>query len=228
MSWVTFIWALVFGACVTMALPHLLIGLKSRAWENLFFVVAAFAVAGITFGELAIMHSRTTEEIGRAQQWIHLPIFFLYIGVVGFVATYFGTARLQLGIAACVARLLSLVVNFAFPPNLNFREITGLRHFDFLGETISMPEGVFNPWTRLGEVSALLLLAFVVDASITLWRRRSAVGRRRAVVVGGSITLFIVLAAGISALIHARVVDMPYLISLPFLGVILAMGFELS
>jgi PAS domain S-box-containing protein len=40
--------------------------------------------------------------------------------------------------------------------------------------------------------------------------------------------LFIVLAAGWSALIHAKVIHMPYLISFPFLGVIAAMGYELS
>jgi hypothetical protein len=91
MSWVTFIWAVVFGACATMALPHLVIGLKGRAWENLFFVVAALAVAGIAFGELAIMHSRTTEEIGRAMQWTHVAVFFLSVGVIGFIFSYFGT-----------------------------------------------------------------------------------------------------------------------------------------
>lgn len=228
MSWVTFIWALVFGACATMALPHLLIGIKSRAWENLFFVLAALAVAGIAAGELGIMHSRTTEEIGRAQQWTHLPIFLLVVAIAGFVRLYFGTGRLWLGATACGVRLISLVINFAFPPNLNFREITGLRHLDLLGESIAMPEGVANPWTRLGEFSSLLMLAFVIDASFTLWRRGSAEARRRAVVVGGSITLFIILAAGLSALINARVVHLPYLISFPFLGVIFAMGFELS
>ena len=46
MSWVTFVWALVIGACVIMALPHLLVGLKGRARENLFFVLAALSVAG--------------------------------------------------------------------------------------------------------------------------------------------------------------------------------------
>jgi two-component system, LuxR family, sensor kinase FixL len=196
MSWVTFIWAVVFGACATMALPHLVIGLKGRAWENLFFVVAALAVAGIAFGELAIMHSRTTEEIGRAMQWTHVAVFFLSVGVIGFIFSYFGTGRLWLGIVAGAARLVSLVINFASPPNLNFREITGLRHFDFLGDTIAMPEGVINPWTRVGELSSLLMLAFVIDASISLWRRGSADGRRRALVVGGSITLFIVLPRG--------------------------------
>jgi PAS domain S-box-containing protein len=228
MSWVTFIWAGVFGACVTMALPHLLIGLKAMAWENLFFAVAALAVAGTAFGELAIMHSRTAEDIGRAQQWTHIPIFFLYLGIIGFIRSYFGTGRLWLGVAGVGTRLVTLVINFASPPNLNFREITALRHFSFLGDTIAMPEGVINPWTRLGELSSLLVLAFVIDASIVLWRQGSTEGRRRAVAVGGSITLFIVLAAGISALIHARVVHAPYLISLPFLGVIVAMCFELS
>jgi two-component system sensor kinase FixL len=228
MSWVTFIWASVIGACATMALSHLLIGIKRRAWENLLFAVAALSVGGIACGELAIMHSGTTEEIGRAQQWAHLPIFFLVVAIVGFVRLYFGTGRLWLGTAACVARLVSLIINFAQPPNLNFRAVTGLRQFNFLGETIAMPEGVVSAWTRLGELSSLLMLAFVVDASVTLWRRGTSEDRRRAVVVGGSITLFIVLAAGWSALIHTKVIHMPYLISFPFLGVIAAMGFELS
>jgi two-component system sensor kinase FixL len=228
MSLVTFIWAMVIGACATMALPHLLIGVTRKAWENLFFAIAAISVAGIAAGELAIMHSRTAEEIGRAIQWTHLPVFFLAVAIVGFVRSYFETGRLWLGIAGCVARLVSLVINFAFPPNLNFREITGLRHLNFLGETIAMPQGLVSPWTRLGELSSLLVLAFVIDASLTLWRRGSAEARRRAVVVGGSITLFIVLAAGLSSLIHANVIHAPYLISLPFLGVIAAMGFELS
>lgn len=228
MSSVTFVWAVVIGACVTMALPHLLIGIRRGAWENLLFAVAALAVADIAGGELAIMHSRTTEEIGRAQQWTHLPVFFLVIAIAGFVRLYFGTGRLWLGAAACGVRLVSLVINFASPPNLNFREITELRQFNFLGETIAMPAGVTSAWTRLGELSSLLLLVFVIDASVTLWRQGMSENRRRAIVVGGSITLFIVLAAGWSALVHANVILAPYLISLPFLGVILAMGFELS
>jgi two-component system sensor kinase FixL len=211
-----------------MALPHLFIGLTRRTWENLLFAIAALAVAGVAFGELAIMHARTPEEIGRAMQWTHVPLFFLILGIIGFVGFYFGTGRIWLGIAICVVRIAMLVINFAFPPNVNFREITGLRHFDFLGDTIAVPEGVVSSWTRLAELSALLMITFVIDASLTLWRSGSAEVRRRALVVGGSITLFILVAAGMSALIHARVVQMPYLIGFSFLGVILAMGFELS
>ncbi len=228
MSWVTFTWALVFGACATMALPHLLIGVKRRTWENLLFALTAFGVAGVALGELRVMHSQTTGEIGRAVQWTHLPVFFVVVGIVGFVRAYFGTGRVWLGIAACGTRFVSLILNFAFPPNLNFREVTALRHFQFFGDTITMPEGVMNPWMHLGELSSLLVLIFVIDASLTLWRRGNTEAHRRAAVVGGSITLFIVLAAGIAALIHAQVLQLPYLISFPFLGVILAMGFELG
>src|SRR5436190_6864207 len=228
MSWVTFILALVIGACATMALPNLLVGIKSRRWENLFFVLAALSVAGIGWGELAMMHSRTTEEIGRLLQWTHLPLFFLVVAIVGFVRAYFGTGKLWLGVAACGVRLISLIINFACPPNVNFREITGLGRFNFLGEMVALPEGVVSGWTRVGQVSSLLLLAYVIEASIRLWRKGGAENRRRAAIVGSSHTLFILVAAGFSALFHAGVLSVPYLISLPFLGVVLAMGFELS
>jgi two-component system sensor kinase FixL len=228
MSWVTFIWAVVIGACATMALPHLFIGLKNRAWQKLFFSLAALSVAGIASGELAMMHAHTIEGIGRAQQWTHVPVFLLVVAITGFVYLYFGTGRLWLGVTACVARLVGLVINFAFPPNLNFREITGVRLFKFLGETVATPEGVISAWTRVGELSSLLLLIFVIDASFRLWRQGGAQSRRRAAVIGGSIVLFILLAAGLSALIHTKVLHTPYLISFPFLGVIVAMGFELS
>ena len=228
MSWVTFIWALVIGACATMALPHLLIGIKQRARANLFFVLTAVAVGGIAAGELAIMHSRTIAEIGRAQQLTHVPVFLLVLGIAGFVYAYFGEGRFWLGTAAVAVRFAALVINFAFPPNLNFREITALGQFEFLGDTIIRPQGVPSPWTRLGELSSLLMLAFVIDASLTLWRRGTPEARRRAVVIGGGITLFVLVAASLSAVVNNTRVELPYLISFPFLGVVMAMGYELS
>jgi hypothetical protein len=41
-------------------------------------------------------------------------------------------------------------------------------------------------------------------------------------------TFFILVAAGISALIEGGVIQSPYLISLPFLAIVAAMGYELS
>jgi two-component system, LuxR family, sensor kinase FixL len=228
MSIVTFVWGAIIGACVTMALPHLLIGIRRRAWQNLFFALAALAGAGIAGAELAILQATTTAQIGRAQQWVHVPIFFLAAAIVGFVHLSFGTGRLWLGISGCLMRFVTLLINFAAPPNLNFRSITGLRHLDFFGDTVAMPEGVSSPWTHLSELSSLLILAFVADATLALWRRGGRENRRRATLIGGSIALFIALAAGLSALVNARMIQMPYLVSVPFVGVILAMGLDLS
>lgn len=216
------------GACATMALPHLFIGIKGRARENLLFAAIALAVAGIAFGELAVMHSQTTQEISRALRWTHVPLFVLFVGVVGFVRSYLGTGRLWLGLAICVVRIVMLIINFALHPTANFREITGLWHLDFLGETVATPLGVLGPGTPLGQLSSLLMIAFVIDASIVLWRRGSADGRRRAIVVGGSIALFFLVASVLSALTNLRIIELPFLISFSFLGVIVAMGFELS
>ena len=177
MSWVTVIWSMVAGASLTMALPHLLIAVKQRGgWVHLFFAIAAVAVAGLAVLELAMMHAQTTEQLGRALQWVHLPVFVLIVAIVGFVRLYFGTGRLWLGGAACLLRLVTLVINFASPPNVNFREITSLRRFEFLGEMIALPEGIASPWTRLAQLSSLLLMAFIVDASLALWRRGKSGG----------------------------------------------------
>src|SRR5436190_1328001 len=231
MNWVTAVWAMLIGACAALALPHLLVGIwqrRQRPGAHLFFVLATAGVIGIAACELSMMWAKSVEQFARAQQWTHLPIFVLVASLVGFVALYFGTARLWLGLTVIAVRFLALVINFASAPSLNFREITALRHVNFLGQSVAVPVGVGSPWTRLGELSSLLLLVFVVDASIRLWKRGRAEDRRRALIVGGGTTFFILLAAGTTALIHRQIIEIPYLVSFPFAAILLAMAFELG
>jgi hypothetical protein len=51
-----------------------------------------------------------------------------------------------------------------------------------------------------------LVVVFLVDASITLWRRGHRSERRRAVIVGGSTIFFVSVAAGTSALLEAGLI----------------------
>jgi two-component system, LuxR family, sensor kinase FixL len=192
------------------------------------FVVAAAAVIGIAVGELLMMRASSVEQFARAQQWTYLPIFILVVALVAFVQLYFRTGRVWLGVTVCAVRFVSLIINFAFPPSINFREITALRHVHFLGGTVSVPVGVISPWTMVSELSSLLLLVFVIDASISLWRQGNAENRRRAVIVGGCITFFILVAAGMTALIHRQIIEAPYLVSFPFGAILVAMAFELG
>jgi two-component system sensor kinase FixL len=132
---------------------------------------------------------------------------------------------LSLAWAAFGVRTLALLLNFGPAPNLNYREISALRHFRFLGETVASGEGASNPWRLVGPLSLVFLLLFVTDASLAAWRRGD---RRQALLVGGSIALFALGATLESALVLGGGVHVPLTASLFYLGLVAAMGYQLS
>jgi len=119
-------------------------------------------------------------------------------------------------------------VNFLVGLNLNHDVIHGLRPIQFLGSTVMTADAVFSQRTKIGELGTLLLLAFVVDAGLRLWRRGGTDARRTALVIGGSMAAFVTMGYLQGLLIHSKVVAMPYLISAPFIVVVGAMTYELS
>ncbi len=227
MSWVTVVWSMDAALCFTLAGIYLLVWCKQRErWEHLLFSCSALAAGVIAGFELASMQAETTAQYGAVLRWAHLPVWMLFVSVVWFVHLYLRAGRRWLVWTVCGLRTLVLVLNFLFKPNLNFREITSLRHLSWWGgETVSAPVGVPNPWTLVGMLSVLLLLIFFVDAAITVWRRGD---RRQALIVGGSAISFVTLALGMSALVIFGVIESPFFISFPYLGMIAAMGYELS
>ena len=68
-------------------------------------------------------------------------------------------------------------------------------------------------------------MVFVVDAALAAWRRGD---RRLAVVVGGSIAFFVLAGAAQAVLIFWGRVSWPFTPSLFFLGIVTAMGYEVS
>jgi len=118
-------------------------------------------------------------------------------------------------------------VNFVSGASVNYSEITALRRVPVLGETVSVAEGVANPWNFLTVLSLLALLVFVADAAMTAWRRGGE-ARRRAAVVGTSIALAVALITSRNFLIHEGVIRAPYLITASFMIVILAMAYQLG
>src|SRR5437773_5098441 len=227
MSWVTLLWSMDSAFCFTLAGIYLLVWFKQREkWEHLLFSCSALAAGVVAGFELASMQAETTAQYGAVLRWAHLPVWMLFVSVVWFVHLYLRAGRRWLVWTVCGLRTLVLVLNFLFKPNLNFREITSLRRLSWWGgETVSAPVGVPNPWTLVGMLSVLLLLIFFVDAAITVWRRGD---RRQALIVGGSAISFVTLALGMSALVIWGVIESPFFISFPYLGMISAMGYELS
>ncbi len=228
-SWITVVWSSIASGCVTLGLVHLAIWLSQpKLRVHLAFFFLTLSVATVAIGELQLMRAQTPEQYGAIMRWVHVPVFCMVLSIVVFVRLYFKAGRLSLAFAVCGLRLLSLALNFYLEPNLNYRVISGLQEQLLFGEAAAVAVGIASPWRMVGEASSLLLMVFLLDATLTCWRRGDALERRRAVVVGGGFLVMVALAAVSSWLIHAGMFASVYLISPPFLGVLAAMGFELS
>src|SRR5437773_599397 len=226
MNWVTVIWSMGSGACLTLALMHVVVWWKDRAARaNLVFSVMAIAVAAFAALELALMRAETPEQFGIAVRWVHVPVWFIIASLVIFVRLYLRAGRQWLAWVVVGLRTLSLILNFILSPNINYRQITALRHVSFLGESVSVATGVSNPWMLVAQLSLLLLVIFVTDATITVWRRGD---RRRALMVGGSILLFTIAGTAEGVIITWGIISTPLTASLFFQGLVAAMAYELS
>lgn len=230
MSWVTVIWSMVVSACLTLAAINLLVWSRDRrSWAHLCFSFMVVGVIGLAFAEMGTMKAASPEEFGRVIRWVHLVYAFGIVGSLGFVHFYFGTGRRWLLALALGLRLLAVVINFTTGLNLQFRAIYSLQKVSFLGEQVSvLGDWAPNPWVPLGYFATLAWLVYVVDASVALWRKGSPDSQRRAVIVGGSLVGFGVLTVGQVAMVVTGRLRMPFIVSFPFLGVVLAMGYELS
>ena len=226
MNWVTVIWPMGSGACLTLALLHIVVWWRDRAARaNLVFSVMAIAVAAFAALELALMRAETPEQFGMAVRWMHVPAWVIIASLVVFVRLYLRAGRQWLAWTVVGVRTVSLILNFVFAPNINYREITALRRIPFLGQSVSVAEGVPNPWMLVAQLSLLLLVIFVTDAAIAVWRRGD---RRQALMVGGSIVLFVVVATAQAVAITWGIISMPMTVSLFYQGLVAAMAYELS
>lgn len=226
MSWVTILWSMNAAVCLTLAAIYLLVWSKHREdWVHLLFSCTAISVAVIAGFELAVMRTETPQQVGSLVRWAHLPIWILVVSIVWFVRLRLRAGRMWLVWSVCALRSLALVLNFVFHPNLNYRQITGLKQLSWWGEKVSVPVGVPNPWTFIGYLSLLLLVVFLIDATVGAWRRGD---RRQALIVGGGVISFVVMGWAQSSLVIWGVTSIPFLISFCYLGIVVAMAYELS
>jgi two-component system sensor kinase FixL len=226
MSLITIIWSMSASACLTLAGIHFLVWSRNRtAWANLVFSLLAIGTAAWTFCELWMMRTETPPELATVLKWGHVAVWLIVVSLVVFVRLFLRAGRPWLAWTVCGMRTLLLVINFLVGQNLNYREITRLGHVRLLGETVAIPEGVPNPWILLGQLNLVMLIIFLVDATVTGWRRGN---RQRALTVGGSIVFYILVSTAQSLLTFYGIARVPYVGTVFFMGLIAVMGFELS
>ena len=227
MSWITIVWSMNAAACLTLAGIYLLVWSKQRVdWAHLVLSCNAVAGAALTAFELRLLQAPTSEDYGVILRWAQLPIWSLVVSLVVFVRLYLRAGRPWLAWSVCVVRTLALILNFVFTPNLSYREITSVRQVSWWGgETVSVPVGVTNPWILVAQLSLLLLVIFLIDATFTAWRQGE---RQRALVVGGTLIFFSAIAIGEAVLVVWGIIQVPFLACFSYLGLVAAMGYQMS
>ena len=70
MSWVTFIWSLTAGICLTFGAVHFVVWTHQRdQWANLVFSLTAAAAAGYAVLDMVALRTRTPADYGELWRW---------------------------------------------------------------------------------------------------------------------------------------------------------------
>ena len=229
MNWVTILWPMMGAACLTLGLVHLLLWFRRGASiAHLWFFVFTVSLTCYTAFELAMMLAPTVEEFRPVQRWLQVPVFVLVVSTIWFVRSFFNTGRRWLALTIVGMRVLVLGLNFVSPQSVNYLEINSLQFVELWGGvSVPVARGATNPWNALAGFSYALFGVFVADASVQLWRRNGLHDRRRAVLIGGSLTFLVFLSAALILPTHWGALTTPYVVAWLVLGPLFAMGYEL-
>ena len=226
LSILTIAWSMSAAACITLGLMHLAIFLRrSNAIPNLLFSIIALGGAGVAFTELLLLNEQNIQHYAVIVKISHTFVSVLLVPLVWLVYVYFKTARRWLALTITGIWVFSIPANFLSPYSVVFSEITELKKISLpWGQSYTRAIGAENPWNYLCHLAVAMILYYVAEASVRLWRRGN---RRRAGVIGGSILFFFLLAGVHSALVDLGLITSPYLVSFAFLFIIFVMSYEL-
>jgi PAS domain S-box-containing protein len=230
MSWIEVVWPMMGAASLTLGLIHLFIWLRTRRRvEHLLFVVVALGIAVMGIFELLAMREDDPGDFAALVRYVRIPGTITLITLVSLVRVRFQAGSLWLAWAFCAVRTLSLIPNFLTGVNLNFLEVSAMQRVDIAGgDHIYAPIGTPNPWLVLAEISNVVLILFMISATIEVWRRSDPLERMRALWFCGSVALFLLLSTGFSFLISHGLLHLPYLTNAAFLGMVVVMSYDLG
>ena len=122
MGWITVIWSMNAGACLTLAAFYGAVWSKQRANRAyLLFSCSAVSAAVISAFELRMLNATTVEQYQLLMRWIHVPMWVLTVSFVAFVRLYLNAGRPWLAWSIYALRTLVLILNFIFAVSIDFR-----------------------------------------------------------------------------------------------------------
>ena len=219
-------WSMTAAACCILGLMHLILCLKLGGFSlYMLSSLMALSAGAVAILELNMLTTESLDTYRTLVRLLNLGIFMMLVPMVWYIQLYFKTGRLWLVVAITLLWCIGLLANFFSAHSLPFNDISELKQYvTFWGENFSVPVGSENPWKYPVDFASLLILIYVADASLRLWRLGT---RQSAVIVGGGVIFFIVAAGVHTPLVDAGLVQTPYMISFAFLAIVITMSYQL-
>jgi PAS domain S-box-containing protein len=222
----TMLWSVCAGACSMLGLMSLTLWLRRRS--EIAYLLAAVMAAAAACSALIELFLALSTDLGtyRTLLFVQVPVgAAIALALTWFVYFHFGSASRALAFGISLLWLVHVAVNFASTDTAVFATITSLERIAMpWGEVISVARGAAHPWRFVAAWATALIVFYLLDASIRVWRRGE---HQKAAVVGGAAASFIVLAGIQSHLVDERLIHAPYMISFAFLAVVAAMMYQL-
>jgi PAS domain S-box-containing protein len=188
------------------------------------FTIACTSYFIFSWFELGMMTAATPESY-LAYAW--RAFFPGSIGLVSF--EWFAYLQLRgrkwLFVTYSALRILPMGLHLFMANGINFRRVTSIVGRNILGETLSYPIAVPNPWMLLPHLSHVVLIVFFLDASVRCWRHGE---RRQAITFGTGTILFGATVLGFSLSVLWGLVPIPIASTFAVLFIIAPMLYELN
>ena len=142
------------------------------------------------------------------------------------VQAYLPTARRWAAVLITALWTIGIFVNFMLPGNLTFSEVLAVEQYvTAWGEEYFVTRGTVNGWKWLADITVLLIPLYAIDAA---WRARKHRQSRQGWVIVAGVVLFVLIAGTQAILADAGLSHAPYVISLAFLFVVVALTWVLA
>ncbi len=212
--------------CFIFAFFHMLMWSRgSYKLDYLIIAVMATAAGCNVILEMLLLLTTDVDQYIFTMNLDTIAIFIMVTSLLWFIHVYLRAGSRWLLGAIVLLWAITLISSFLSPGGVVFSELTAIgRAETFWGESFSHPIGIVHPLKILSDIASLLILVFLTQATWHSWRRDR---HNRALVVGGSSVLFILLAGVHTPLVDMGLIRMPYMIGFAFLAIVAALTYQL-
>lgn len=228
-SYLTLLHGITIGLCLTLAITHLALVVRSEVatQKKMFLASALMAVAAGTavFFELQKALSGEIEAYLAALRGEVIAVYIMILALVIFVRLYFNARATWLFMSAVIVWTVAHAIQFFFFPASFFAEIFELRTFETSwGETYSKLAAIPASTKYIADLGSALVLVYIAYVSIRAWQRNK---RRQALIVGGASVGFMLIAGILVPLDDAGMLGMSMPLGFPFLLIVGALTYQL-